>query len=41
MAMVGTQDVFGQSGKADELLDVYGLTAEHIAEEARKLMEDK
>lgn len=41
MAMVGTEDVFGQSGKASEVLQVYGLTPEHIALEAKKLVEAK
>lgn len=41
MAMVGTEDTFGQSGKADELLEVYGLTAQHIAEEVEKLVQKK
>lgn len=41
MAMVGTEDVFGQSGKASEVLKVYGLTPEHIALEAKKLVEAK
>ena len=41
MAMVGTEDVFGQSGKASEVLKVYGLTPEHIALEAKKLVEEK
>ncbi len=41
MAMVGTEDVFGQSGKASEVLKVYGLTPEHIAFEAKKLVEAK
>lgn len=41
MAMVGTEDVFGQSGKASEVLKVYGLTPEHIALEAKKLVEVK
>ena len=35
MAMVGTEDVFGQSGKASEVLKVYGLSPEHIALEAK------
>lgn len=34
VAMVGVNDSFGESGKADELLKKYGLTAAHIAEEA-------
>jgi len=33
---IGTQDVFGKSGKPDELLKEYGLTAEAIAESAKK-----
>ena len=41
MAMVGTEDVFGQSGKTSEVLKVYGLTPEHIALEAKKLVEAK
>lgn len=41
MAMVGTEDVFGQSGKASKVLKVYGLTPEHIALEAKKLVEAK
>lgn len=41
LAMVGTEDVFGQSGKASEVLKVYGLTPEHIALEAKKLVEAK
>lgn len=41
IAMVGTEDVFGQSGKASEVLKVYGLTPEHIALEAKKLVEAK
>lgn len=41
LTMVGTEDVFGQSGKASEVLKVYGLTPEHIALEAKKLVEAK
>ena len=33
---VGLQDEFGQSGRADELLVHYGLTAERVAEVARR-----
>jgi len=33
---VGTQDVFGKSGKPMELLKEYGLTAENIAKKAKK-----
>lgn len=38
IAMVGVQDVFGESGEADELLQKYGLTAEKIVEAAREVM---
>lgn len=41
MTMVGVNDSFGESGKADELLKKYGLTSEHIAEEAMKLCKRK
>ena len=29
---LGTQDVFGESGNADELLDLHGLTSDAIAD---------
>ncbi|MCL2838187.1 MAG: transketolase family protein [Oscillospiraceae bacterium] len=32
---IGTQDVFGRSGKPNELLKMYGLTAEDIAKQAK------
>ena len=35
---MGLQDCFGQSGTPDALLEHYGLTARHIADNARKLM---
>ena len=38
MAYVGIQDVFGESGEAEELLRKYGLTAERIVEAAHELM---
>ncbi len=38
VAMIGVQDVFGQSGKPDALLEAYGLTAEAIAEAVRKMI---
>ena len=38
MTMVGVNDSFGESGTADDLLKKYGLTAEHIAEEAEALL---
>lgn len=36
MVRVGTQDVFGKSGKPATLLEAYGLTAANIAEQAKK-----
>jgi transketolase len=33
---VGVHDVYGQSGQAQELLDLYGLRAKNVVEEARK-----
>ncbi len=38
---IGLQDCFGQSGTPDELLEHYGLTAPHIAENARKFLGEK
>lgn len=38
---VGVNDVFGQSGKALEVLEHYGLTAEHIVEAAKKAISRK
>ena len=34
---IAVRDIFGKSGNPDKLLQEYGLTAEHIIEEARKL----
>jgi len=36
MQRIGTQDVFGRSGKPNELFEVYGLTAEAIRDAAKK-----
>ncbi len=36
----GIRDVFGESGPNDAILEKYGLTARHIAEEARALLRD-
>ncbi len=33
---IGTQDVFGRSGKPNELFEIYGLTAEAIRDAAKK-----
>ena len=38
---VGIRDKFGQSGKADELMETYGLTAGRIAEAAREALSGK
>lgn len=38
MKMIGVKDVFGESGLPDELLAAYGMTAEDIADAARKLI---
>lgn len=38
---IGTNDEFGQSGDATELMDFYGLTAEKIAEKIAKKIETK
>lgn len=38
MAMVGQQDVFGESGSPAELLEKYGMTAEAIEEKVRYLV---
>lgn len=39
--MVGTEDTFGESGTPNELLEKYGLTAEKIAEKAKRAMARK
>ncbi|MFH1715574.1 MAG: transketolase family protein [Elusimicrobiota bacterium] len=41
MEMIGIKDVFGESGEPDELLKVYGLTAEKIVASAKKAMSRK
>ena len=38
---IGVNDVFGESGKPNELLEGYGLTAENIVEKAKKLVSEK
>lgn len=37
--MVGVQDVFGQSGKPDELIEHYGMGVTHIKEAARRVLQ--
>ena len=41
MEMVGVEDVFGESGTADALLEKYGLTKEHIIEKAKHVITRK
>lgn len=41
MARIGTQDVFGQSGKPDELLKLYHLTADDIAGAVKAVIKKK
>ena len=38
---VGVQDVFGESGQADELLDKFGLRAKNIVEAAHKIFKNR
>ena len=38
---LGVEDTFGKSGPAVELLKIFGLDAEHIAEKAKKAVELK
>ncbi|HUV04313.1 MAG TPA: transketolase [Armatimonadota bacterium] len=39
--MVGVADRFGESGKPWELMQEFGLTAEHLAEKAREILKKK
>jgi len=41
LGMVGVQDTFGESGEPWELMQAFGLTAEHIAQKALDLYEKK
>ena len=41
VGMIGVDDLFGQSGRPDELLTAYGLTKEAIAEKAKELAKTK
>jgi len=41
LARVAVRDVFGQSGPAEELLEHYGLTADGVAQAARRALELK
>lgn len=41
MEMIGTQDTFGESGTPDQLMEKYGLTANHIVEASLKAIQRK
>jgi transketolase len=41
LGMVGVADSFGESGSPEELFEKYGLTAKHVAEEARRVLARK
>ncbi|MDB5255771.1 MAG: tktC [Chitinophagaceae bacterium] len=41
LEMVGTQDTFGESGTPDQLMEKYGLTANHIVAASLKVIERK
>jgi transketolase len=38
MAMIGINDRFGESGQPEELMHKYGLTAENIKRQVKKLL---
>ncbi len=38
LTRMGVKDIFGQSGKPYELLDMYGLTDKHIAEKVKEIL---
>ncbi|MBR2782561.1 MAG: transketolase family protein [Oscillospiraceae bacterium] len=38
LSRIGVADVFGSSGKAEEVLSAYGLTSDHISEATAKLL---
>jgi transketolase len=41
LKMVGIEDKFGKSGKADKVLEMYGLTADNIVKKAHEVMKMK
>lgn len=41
LEMVGVEDVFGESGSANALLEKFGLTKEHIVEKAKRVITRK
>ena len=38
MGRIGIQDVFGRSGKGDELMKIFGITADDIAKKVREII---
>lgn len=38
MGRIGVKDEFGRSGKAEELMKIFGLTAEHIAKKVKEIL---
>ncbi|MCL2813938.1 MAG: transketolase family protein [Oscillospiraceae bacterium] len=38
MGRIGIQDEFGRSGKAEELMNIFGITAEHIANKVKEIL---
>lgn len=41
MGRIGIKDVFGRSGKAEELMDIFEITDKHIAKMAKEVMKKK
>lgn len=41
LEFVGVDDSFGESGKPHELMEKYGISAQHVAEAAQRVMERK
>lgn len=41
MKRVGINDVFGQSGQPDELMELYGLTSDRLVKEAKEIIAKK
>ena len=41
MKRIGVEDRYGESGKAPELYDKYGLSAKHIVEKVNKVVKKK
>ena len=41
MKRIGMEDRYGESGKAAELYDKYGLSAEHVASKVKEIIKKK